>query len=131
MTFQTSPLGNNVLTGSGGNVTSKVSNHYGPRSVGGEKGSLPSSGLYREIVVNFDATGPVYSAVYVPATSVVTDVRGVGLSGSISTATVGATDISAARDDDDSTWVTISADGALAVTGPTAGQVIVRYRHIA
>lgn len=131
MAYETSAFGDGVATGSGGNVTSNVSNHYGPRTSGGEQGVVRTAGGENEAVVNFDADGPIYDTQVIPAGSVVTDVRGYGLTGAIATATVGSTDISAADDGDDTTWVTIATAGALAVTGPTAGQVVVKYRHYA
>lgn len=124
--FERSPFGDNVT-----NTTSNVSNHYGPREVGGEKGGFQSAGPERTAGVNFDISGPIYDEIEIPANAIVTDVRGYDLTGAIATATVGAQDISAARDDDDATWVTITTAGVLAVTGPTAGNVLVKWRAVA
>ena len=54
MTFATSSFGNGVLTGSGGNVTSNVHNHYGPRKSGNVVGVLETDGAYHELSIEFD-----------------------------------------------------------------------------
>lgn len=60
MSYANSPFGNDVLVGSGGNVTSKVSNHYGPRNVGGTIGVDKVEGMREELV--FDLTGEFFAA---------------------------------------------------------------------
>ena len=129
MAFETQAFGDGSAAGSG-NVTFSVSTHYNARVTGGEQGRFKTEGNEFQSAMDFSATGPLHDTQSVPAGAVVTDVRGYGLTGSISTATVGTTDISAARDDDDGTWVTIATAGDLAVTGPTAGTVVVKWRRV-
>jgi len=56
MGYETSPFGDNVLTGSGGNVTTRVSNHYGPRSPGKTVGKVKTEGVMNELTINIDGT---------------------------------------------------------------------------
>lgn len=56
MGYETSPFGDNVLTGSGGNVTTKVSNHYGARSTGKTVGVVKTEGSSNELSFNIDGT---------------------------------------------------------------------------
>ena len=126
MTYETSKFGGS----SNVTVVSNVSNNYGPRSTGGGKGNIRTAGSMNEAVINFDASGPSHLNHQVPAGAVVVDIRGVDLTGSISAATVGAVDISAAQLDTDTTWVTVPLGGTLTVTGPTAGKVVVKYDNI-
>lgn len=53
-TYQT-PFGNNVLVGSGGNVTSVVHNNFGPRDTGETVGVNKVEGMKEELVI--DLTG--------------------------------------------------------------------------
>lgn len=59
MGYAQSPFGNNVLVGSGGNVTSVVSNHYGQRNVGGTIGVDKVEGMKEELVI--DLTGEFFN----------------------------------------------------------------------
>lgn len=131
MAYETSAFGNGVVGTGNSNVTLRVSNQYGPRLSGGGKGVVRTAGGENEAVVNFTATGPLYDQYVIPAGSLVTDVRGYNLTGTIATATVGALSVALADDGDDTTWVPIVTAGDLAVTGPTAGYVVVKYRHYA
>ena len=54
--YERAPLGDNVATGSGGNVTYFVSNHYGPRDTGKTKGVVKTEGSTNELVITFDGT---------------------------------------------------------------------------
>lgn len=54
MSFETSKFGNGVLVGSGGNVTSNVHNHYGPRDSGKTVGVVRTAGAFNELAINFD-----------------------------------------------------------------------------
>lgn len=131
MAYETSKFGNGVVGTGNSNLTGNVSNHFGPRTSGGVKGAVRTAGVEREAVVSFNGTGPLHRKIVIPAGSVVTDVRGYGLTGTVSAATVGATTIAAADDSDDLTWVTIATAGELVITGPTAGKVVVKYRKLA
>lgn len=126
MSFEKQQFGDGSNPGSG-NVTLAVSNHYGARLIGGAQGVVKTEGGVYTSVVDFDATGPIYDSQSIPAGAVVKNVQGYGLTGSISAATVGATNIAAARQDDDTTFVTIATAGDLTVTGPTAGRVVVTW----
>lgn len=53
MAIYTSPFGNGVLVGSGGNVTSNVHNQFGPRDVGGTIGVNKVEGMKEELVIDF------------------------------------------------------------------------------
>lgn len=50
--YTKSPFGNNVASGSGGNVEGFVSNHYGPRSVGQTQGAGKTEGFENQLVFN-------------------------------------------------------------------------------
>lgn len=56
MSFETSPFGDNILTGSGGSVTTRVSNHYGPRYTGKTVGVVKTEGVMNELSINIDGT---------------------------------------------------------------------------
>jgi len=60
MGYERTKFGNDVLTGSGGNVKSKVSNHYGPRDTGKTVGLTYSDGFIRELSIDID--GPTVTA---------------------------------------------------------------------
>ena len=47
--YAQSQFGENVLVGSGGNVTSTVSNHYGPRDTDGSTGVVKTEGSNNEL----------------------------------------------------------------------------------
>ena len=53
--YERSPFGDNVAEGSGGNVETFVSNHYGPRSVGQTAGVAKTEGLNNQLTL--DITG--------------------------------------------------------------------------
>jgi len=105
-----------------------VNNHYGERVIGGTEGQLPSAGAEREVVINFDGNSLGKKTV-VPVGAVVTEIVD-SFTGTISAATVGATDISGA-DGAVANYVTIGTAGDLTVTGPTAGSAIVKYTYVA
>jgi hypothetical protein len=106
-----------------------VSNHYGPRNVGGFDAVKKTSGLTYEAVINFDGDDLPLKLV-VPAGAIVTNVKDDFATGTASVATVGAVDISAA-DGTTATRVPVTLGGDLTVTGPTAGSVIVEYEFTA
>lgn len=53
MAYERSPFGDNVAEGSGGNVASFTSNHYGPRDVTGARGKAKTLGFEQELVLSF------------------------------------------------------------------------------
>lgn len=55
MAVYTTPFGNGVLVGSGGNVVENVRNQFGPRDTGGTVGVLKVEGMDEELVIDFDA----------------------------------------------------------------------------
>lgn len=128
MAYEQSKFGDGSAAGSG-NVVATVSNHYGPFTGNGEKGVYEGDGAVYEAVVDFDGTGPLFVKNVIPAGAVVTEVLGIGLTGAIATALVGALDISAA-DGAVLNYVTVVTAGELTVTGPTAGKVLVRYLKV-
>lgn len=60
-TYYTTPFGNGVLVGSGGNVTSNVRNQFGSRPVGGTIGVNKVEGIKEELEINL--TGEFFSQV--------------------------------------------------------------------
>ena len=101
-----------------------VDNHYGPRPVGGVQGVIGTEGMKNEVSVNFDYDSPV--KVTLPAGSVVTQIVEEFNTGAVTSATVGAVDISAAAGSEAS-YVATPLGGDLTLTGPTAGTVQVWY----
>ena len=103
-------------------------NHYGQRDIGGYKGGeINTVGADKEVVVNFDGDSlPTKSKI--PAGAIVTEIVDF-FTGSISAATVGAQDISAANGAV-ANYVTVSAAGDLTITGPTAGTAVVKYLYV-
>lgn len=53
MAIYTSPFGNGVLVGSGGNVVSNVHNQFGRRQIGGTIGVNKIEGMKEELVIDF------------------------------------------------------------------------------
>lgn len=106
-----------------------VSNQYGTRKVGGFDGVKKTSGLTYEVTVNFDGDDLPFK-VSIPAGAVATYVKGDFATGAVTTATVGAVDISGAIGTD-ATRVDLPAGGDLTIAGPTAGSVIVEYEFTA
>ena len=105
-----------------------VNNHYGARNVGGEQGELQSAGAEKEITVNFDGDALGFK-VYVPEGAIVTEIVDF-FTGTISAATVGAQDISAANGAV-ANYVAITTEAVLTITGPTAGTALVKYLYVA
>ena len=105
-----------------------VANHYGARSTGGFKGGeAPSAGAEKEISVNFDGDAlDVKSSI--PAGAIVTEIVDF-FTGTISAATVGALDISAANGAV-ANYATVVTAGDLTITGPTAGTAVVKYLYV-
>tara|TARA_R110000751_G_scaffold14697_1_gene47531 strand:+ start:176 stop:553 length:378 start_codon:yes stop_codon:yes gene_type:complete len=124
MAYETTAFG----SADGSNVTSDVSNHYGQREIGNQEGQLPTSGMVREMAINFDGD-TLDLPVFMPADSYVVNVITDFATGSVTAATVGGTDVSAA--DGTAANVAGPVDGEVIVTGPTAGSVVLVYRHIA
>lgn len=103
---------------------------YGQSTAGGDRGHLPASGQYREITLNFDGEGPLFNQDIVPLDARVVDVNTDNTTGT-AVVLVGAQDVSLARLDDDTTWVTVTTAANVTVTGVTAGTVVVNYRYTA
>ena len=53
MGFETSPFGNGVTIGSGGNVNGDVNNHYGKRASGDTVGITKTYGTHEELTIDF------------------------------------------------------------------------------
>ena len=134
MAYETSAFG----SADGSNVNSTVSNHYGARVIGNTEGVFNTSGHENEAVMNFDGD-TLDLPVFLPEGSYVFLVETSFATGAVSTATVGGTDISTAGgiDDDDTVSTLVyptvigPVGGELVITGPTAGSVVVHYRHMA
>lgn len=114
-----------------------VTNHYGPRDTGNQEGVIKTEGAKNQAVVNFDGEAFDFK-VKIPAGAVVTNIITAFATGAITAATVGLVDISGAGQIDatvagNTTPATVSVPlgGLLTVTGPTAGEVIVEYMHVA
>ena len=105
-----------------------VNSHYGEREVGGFKGGeAPSAGAEKEISVNLDGSSTGVK-VEVPLGAIVTEIVDF-FTGSISAATVGAQDISAANGAV-ANYVTVTTAADLTITGPTAGTAVVKYLYV-
>lgn len=129
MAYETSAFG----SADGSNVTTDVSNHYGARNVGNVEGVTRTAGADNEAVMNFDGDA-LDLPIFIPAGSYVYDIAEDAATGAISTATVGGTDISGAGGTSGGTTdplVVGPVGGELVITGPTAGSVIVYFRHLA
>lgn len=105
-----------------------VSSVYGTRKVGGAQGTQPSSGINREATVNFDGD-QLPQEVTLPAGAVVTHILEEFATGAVTTAEVGAVDVSAA-DGAEANYVAVPLGGDLTITGPTAGTVVVKYDFV-
>jgi hypothetical protein len=55
MAYFTSPFGNGVAVGSGGNVTSDVHNFHGPRDTGGAAGVVRTEGFTEQLIIDIVA----------------------------------------------------------------------------
>ena len=122
MGFDTASFG----SADGSNVNQQVSAHYGARNVGNEEGVFRTSGYENEIAVNFDGDS-IDLPIYLPEGSYVAEVRETFSTGAVTTATVGGDDVSLAEP---ATPVG-PVGGELVIEGPTAGTVVVVYRHLA
>ena len=129
MGYEQAKFGDGSAAGSG-NVKSTVSQHYGAKTEDSPKGVVRTAGGYNELVIDFDTDKPLFMDVYIPAGAVVTDLDVSKATGAVSAATVGVIDISAA-DGLTATEVDITTTGKVAVTGPTAGKVVVLYKNYA
>lgn len=125
MGFEKAPFGDGTT-----NVVSDVSNHYGARQEDSPKGVVRTAGGYNEVVIDFDTDVPDYLDVVIPAGAVVTDLDVSKATGAVTSATVGAINISAANPRWE-TEVDITTTGKVTVTGPTAGKVVVIYKNYA
>ena len=56
LNYYQTPFGSNVLTGSGGNVTSFVRNQFGPRDTGGTIGVNKVEGIKEELIIDLNAS---------------------------------------------------------------------------
>jgi hypothetical protein len=101
-----------------------VSNHYGPRAVGGNQGVIGTEGMKNEAAVNFDSDQLV--KVEIPVGSVITQIVEEFSTGAVTAATVGAVDVAAATGAE-AAYVATPLGGELTITGPTAGTVHVYY----
>lgn len=124
MAYETSAFG----SADGSNVNQTVSNHYGPRGVGNEEGVFRTAGYENEMSFNFDGE-TLDLPVYMPEGSYVIEVRDTFATGAVTTATVGGEDITAA--DGTSAGAVGPVGGEVVVEGPTAGSVVIVYRHLA
>lgn len=124
MAYEDSAFGN----ANGTNVTSTVSNHYGAYEIGNAEGVYPAKGVETEAAMNFDGD-TIDLPVYLPEGSYVINVVTDFATGSVTTATVGGDDVSTA--DGTEAAVIGPVGGELVIEGPTAGTVLVYYRHIA
>lgn len=122
MAYETSAFG----SGDGSNVTQTVSNHYGPRDIGNQEGVYRTAGYQNEAVVNFDGDA-LDLPIYLPEGSYVVEIDENFATGAVTTATVGGDDVSLAAPGSEVGPV----GGELVIEGPTAGSVIVRFRHVA
>ena len=125
MAFERAPFGDGTT-----NVTSNVSQHFGPRDEDSPEGVVKTEGGMNELVIDFDTARPTYQEVTLPAGAVVWSLDTTFATGSVTAATVGAIDISGANGTV-ANQVTITATGEITVTGPTAGKVVVNYRNYA
>jgi hypothetical protein len=129
MAFDTASFG----SADGSNVNQQVSNHYGARNVGNQEGVTRTAGADNEAVVNFDGDA-LDLPIFLPAESYVYLLVDDFATGAITTATVGGTDISGAGSTSGGTTdpaVVGPVSGELVITGPSAGSVVVYYRHLA
>lgn len=96
-----------------------VNNHYGPRASAATAGGNAGNDIKRTsaytIEDGFVVTG------YVPANALVTGYYTFDLTGTVTAATVGGVDVTGAS------TTAVEASGVLAVTGITAGKVLVEY----
>lgn len=126
MAYYTSPFG----TADGANVTTDVHNQFGPREVGGSEGVTRTEGYLNEYVLNYDGEGPLGFVFPVGEGVYVTDVDETFSTGSVTAITIGGVDISAATD---AAPVELDSDntGVVSVTGPTAGDLVIRFKRLA
>jgi hypothetical protein len=124
MAFDTASFG----SADGSNVNQQVSAHYGARNVGNEEGVFSTSGYENEAAVNFDGDS-IDLPIYLPEGSYVLDVRTEFATGAITTATVGGDNIATA--DGTKAAIVGPVGGELVIEGPTAGTVVVVYKHLA
>lgn len=124
MAYETSAFG----SADGSNVTQTVSTHFGPRSVGNEEGVFRTAGYENEMAINFDGDS-IDLPVYIPEGSYVVEIRETFATGAVTTATVGGDDITGA--DGTAAGAVGPVGGEVVVEGPTAGTVVIVYRHLA
>lgn len=106
------------------NTGLQVSNHYGPRDSGGTRGVYKTEGYYNEFIINLDrAALPVkfprnVEVIGVDETFVTGDVTALAIGG---VAVIAATEAAPVA-------IVSANTGVIAVTGGTAGYIIVRYK---
>ena len=108
-----------------------MSNHYGPRAVGGSEGNIKTEGAYNEYAINVDADRlgfkfPVLDGV------TITEVVSNFVTGTITALTIGGVNVNGAIGTK-ATYVNLpdTNTGVVSLTGPTAGTVIIRYLRVA
>ena len=126
MGFETSAFGK----ADGSNVTSTVNNHYGARQIGGSEGVVKTEGLNNEYVINFDGDGNLDRPFPVIKGVQVTGVDETFSTGAVTAITIGGVDVAAASE---ASPVSIPEgnSGDVNVTGPTAGDLVIKFKRSA
>jgi hypothetical protein len=104
-----------------------VSNHYGPRAVGGEKGSYTTQDGRRIYTVDVPLADGLAQVVPVPAGALVENVDLIGAV-TLTSLTVDAVDISAA------VWgtpVSVPLGGELEAVATGEGKIVITVTHVA
>lgn len=125
MSYETAPFGDGVTNNIG-----NVSTFYGRQDVGGEAGKVDGSNGENTFIFDFDGDSPLYDTFEVPLGAKVFDVDQYDVTGT-AVVSVGAQTVTAARVDDDATWVSVTTAADITCTGVTAGRVVVKYRYYA
>ena len=110
-----------------------VSNHYGPRIVGGTEGKTVTNGIDNEFVIDLDESGlafgfPVPASFTNQGSFWVTESDTSQATGTITVETIGGVSIAAASVASP-VEITSANTGVIVTTGSTGGSLTVRYRN--
>lgn len=107
-----------------------VSNHYGPRALGGTEGVTNTLGTIKEFYVDLDGDSLAFGFPVKNGKAYVVECDISQATGTVTAQTIGGVDISGATLEAP-VQIPAANTGVLVFTGATGGKVLIRYKHYA